>query len=68
MSRTYDVAVVGATGLVGSAMIRILEERDFPVGKLYPLASARSRGKTIEFRGESVAIRARSRSATVAWN
>ena len=56
MSRTYDVAVAGATGLVGSAMIRILEERNFPVGKLYPLASARSRGKTIEFRGESVAV------------
>ncbi len=56
MSRTYDVAVAGATGLVGSAMIRILEERNFPVGKLYPLASARSRGKTIEFRGESIAI------------
>jgi aspartate-semialdehyde dehydrogenase len=37
-------------------MIRILEERNFPVGKLYPLASARSRGKTIEFRGESVAV------------
>jgi aspartate-semialdehyde dehydrogenase len=37
-------------------MIRILEERNFPVGKLYPLASARSRGKSIEFRGESVAV------------
>ena len=56
MSRTYDVAVAGATGLVGSAMVRILAERNFPVGKLYPLASARSRGRTIEFRGESIAV------------
>jgi aspartate-semialdehyde dehydrogenase len=56
MSRTYNVAVVGATGLVGGAMIRILEERGFPVGTLYPLASARSRGKQIEFRGESVPV------------
>lgn len=56
MSRTYDVAVVGATGLVGGAMIRILEERDFPVGRLYPLASSRSRGKSIEFRGETLPV------------
>ncbi len=53
MSRTIDVAVAGATGLVGDSMIRILEERDFPVGKLYPLASARSAGRNIEFRGEA---------------
>ena len=39
MSATYDIAIVGATGLVGETLIRILEERDFPVGKLYPLAS-----------------------------
>ena len=53
MSRTIDVAVAGATGLVGEAMIRILEERNFPVGKLYPLASSRSAGRSIEFRGEA---------------
>ena len=53
MSRTIDVAVAGATGLVGDAMIRILEERNFPVGQLYPLASARSAGRIIEFRGEA---------------
>ncbi|HEY5622626.1 MAG TPA: aspartate-semialdehyde dehydrogenase [Gammaproteobacteria bacterium] len=58
MSRTYDVAVVGATGLVGDAMIRILEEREFPVGQLYPLASARSIGRSVEFRGESLAVAA----------
>ena len=53
MSKTIDVAVAGATGLVGDAMIRILEERSFPVGRLYPLASARSAGRSVEFRGEA---------------
>jgi len=38
MSKTYDIAVVGATGAVGEAMMEVLEERDFPVGKLYPLS------------------------------
>ncbi|MEM1113113.1 MAG: aspartate-semialdehyde dehydrogenase [Pseudomonadota bacterium] len=56
MSRTYDVAVVGATGAVGEAMISILEERDFPVGELYALASSRSAGKTIMFKGKSVTV------------
>ncbi len=40
MSKNYDVAVVGATGLVGETMIEILESRGFPVGRLYPLARA----------------------------
>ncbi len=56
MSKTYDVAVVGATGAVGETMISILEQRDFPVGKLYALASSRSAGKTIRFKGETVRI------------
>ncbi len=56
MSRVFDVAVVGATGAVGETMMSILEERNFPVGKLYPLASARSAGKRIQFRGESVVV------------
>ncbi len=56
MSKTYDVAVVGATGAVGETMISILEERNFPVGKLYPLASERSAGKTIMFRGSPLVI------------
>jgi len=56
MSRTFDVAVVGATGAVGETMIAILEQRNFPVGRLYPLASSRSAGKTIRFRGQSVTI------------
>ena len=56
MSDTYDVAVVGATGAVGETMISILEERNFPVGTLYPLASSRSAGKTIMYRGSSVKV------------
>lgn len=56
MSSTVDVAVVGATGLVGEAMISILAERNFPVGRLYPLASARSLGRQVQFRGEAVPV------------
>ncbi len=56
MSKTYDVAVVGATGAVGEAMISILEERKFPVGTLYPLASSRSAGKTVMFNGSPVRV------------
>ncbi|MCB1621411.1 MAG: aspartate-semialdehyde dehydrogenase [Thiothrix sp.] len=49
MSRTYDVAVAGATGAVGETMLSILAERDFPVGRVYALASERSVGKSVEF-------------------
>ena len=55
--KQYTVAVLGATGAVGQEMIKILQERNFPVGKLIPLASARSAGKTLQFRGEDVVIR-----------
>jgi aspartate-semialdehyde dehydrogenase len=48
--RSFRVAVVGATGLVGDTMIQVLEERKFPVSELYPLASNRSVGKTVKFR------------------
>ena len=54
--KTYTVAVLGATGAVGQEMINLLEERNFPVGKLVPLASARSAGKTLKFKGEDVTI------------
>lgn len=54
--KQYIVAVLGATGAVGQEMIKILQERNFPVGKLKPLASARSAGKTLKFRGEDVTI------------
>jgi len=53
----YRVAVAGATGAVGREMISILEERNFPVGELIPLASSRSRGKRLMFRGAEVEVR-----------
>ena len=54
--KKYTVAVLGATGAVGQEMIIGLQERKFPVGKLIPLASARSAGKTLKFNGEDVTI------------
>ena len=54
--KKYTVAVLGATGAVGQEMINGLQERKFPVGKLIPLASARSAGKTLKFNGEDVTI------------
>lgn len=56
MSKNLHVAIVGATGAVGIEMIKTLEKRQFPVGKLTLLASARSVGKTLPFRGEEIAI------------
>jgi len=53
MNRTFNVAVVGATGLVGEAMIEMLEKRDFPVEKLFPLAGDNSAGQTIFFNEQS---------------
>ncbi len=52
----YRVAVLGATGLVGDMMIKILEERDFPVTELLPLASNRSLGKRVEFHGRHIPV------------
>jgi aspartate-semialdehyde dehydrogenase len=51
-----DIAIVGATGLVGRKMIQVLEERSFPVGRLRLLATERSVGKSIEFRGKSYPV------------
>ena len=56
MSKKYDVCILGATGAVGEAMLTILEERKFPVGKLYPLASSRSAGSTVTFHGEEITV------------
>ena len=56
MSKTYNVAVVGATGAVGEAMLAILEQRNFPVGEVYALASSRSVGKRIPFKGGSLKV------------
>ncbi|MGP4072195.1 aspartate-semialdehyde dehydrogenase [Piscibacillus sp. B03] len=55
-NKQYHVAVVGVTGAVGQKMLEMLEQIDFPVEKLYPLASARSAGKTVTFKGDSVEI------------
>ncbi len=55
-SKKFNVAVVGATGTVGEAMISILEERLFPVLKLYPLASHRSAGETVLFKKKSYLV------------
>ncbi|MBO5953082.1 MAG: aspartate-semialdehyde dehydrogenase [Oscillospiraceae bacterium] len=61
--KTYTVAVLGATGAVGQEMINGLQERNFPVGKLIPLASSRSAGKTLKFRGEDVVIQEANENA-----
>ena len=56
MREDLHIAVVGATGAVGIEMLKTLEKRNFPVGKLMPLASARSAGKTLSFRGEEITV------------
>ena len=56
MSKSYNVAVAGATGAVGIEMIKTLEKRNFPVANLKLLASARSAGKTLKFKGEDIVI------------
>ncbi len=56
MKDAFNVAVVGATGMVGEAMLQILAERNFPVGRLHPLASERSLGKTVEFKGRHLPV------------
>src|SRR3954463_8856423 len=57
MNKKPHVAVVGATGAVGVEMIKTLEKRNFPVGKLTLLASARSVGKKLKFRGEEITVK-----------
>lgn len=56
MSRAFTVAIVGATGVVGETLMQVLEERDFPISKLYLLASNRSLGRTLRFRGETLPV------------
>ena len=56
MSKQYNVAVAGATGLVGETMLEILEQRGFPVAGVVPLASERSAGSKIRFHGKSVTV------------
>jgi len=56
MSREYSVAIMGATGAVGEEMLRVVERRNFPVASLKLLASNRSAGKELEFRGEKLKV------------
>jgi len=58
MSKKYHVAIVGATGAVGIELLRVMERRDFPVADLRLLASPRSTGKSLEFRGQDFSITA----------
>src|SRR5437667_11061555 len=63
MNSEPHVAVVGATGAVGVEMIKTLEKHNFPVGKLTLLASARSVGKKLKFRGEEITVQELTKSA-----
>ena len=56
MSKSYRVAIVGASGAVGVEMLRVMERRNFPVSSLRLLASPRSAGRTLDFRGESLSV------------
>ncbi|HJW45937.1 MAG TPA: aspartate-semialdehyde dehydrogenase [Lysobacter sp.] len=56
MSKTYNVAVVGATGAVGETMLKILAERHFPIGQLHVLASERSAGEKVEFGARKLVV------------
>jgi aspartate-semialdehyde dehydrogenase len=54
--KKYHIAVVGATGAVGAELLRVLERRSFPIASLRPIGSARSAGKSISFRDDSIAV------------
>jgi aspartate-semialdehyde dehydrogenase len=56
MSRAFDVAVLGATGLVGQHMLEILEQRNFPITNVYPLASAKSAGSKVTYKGKEITV------------
>ncbi|VTR48464.1 Aspartate-semialdehyde dehydrogenase 2 [Serratia fonticola] len=66
MSDGWNIAVLGATGAVGEALLELLQERQFPVGELFPLASERSAGATVRFNGKSFAGGKRRRIRLVA--
>ncbi len=63
MSKNYNVAILGATGAVGTELLALLEERNFPLGKLKLLASERSAGQSIKFAGEELIIEAVTESS-----
>jgi len=55
-NKSYNVVIAGATGAVGEVMLEILEEREFPVDEIFLLASERSEGKRLQFRGKNVRV------------
>lgn len=65
--RTYNVAILGATGAVGQEMIKILMERNFPINELHLLASKRSAGKKWKSMGKSIALRKQPSQAFKGW-
>jgi len=56
MSQKYNIVVAGATGAVGTEIVQILEQRDFPIDNLFLLASSKSKGKKLEFRDKEVVV------------
>ena len=56
MAKNYNLCVLGATGMVGKEMIKVLEERKFPVNKFLPLASERTAGQTVAFQGKEYTV------------
>ena len=56
LMKGYHVAIIGATGAVGQELLRVLERRNFPVANLRPIGSARSAGKSVRFRDESIRV------------
>jgi aspartate-semialdehyde dehydrogenase len=56
LTQSYSVVILGATGAVGAELLQLLDERNFPLSKLKLLASARSAGQRIEFRGEALRV------------
>ena len=65
MREDLHIAIVGATGAVGLDMLKTLEKRNFPLGTLTPLASARSAGKTLTFRGQEILVQELTRDSFV---
>lgn len=56
MSEGWNIALLGATGAVGEAILALLQERQFPVGELYPLASERCAGESLRFNGKNFVV------------
>ena len=56
MTQEYNIAIAGATGAVGSEIIQILEQRDFPIDNLYLLASSKSKGKKLKFKDKEIIV------------